>query len=366
MKPLKAVGIHVFAGLFTAGVKSAGFDIVEMLEDGKFGQATHKLNFPEIPISDDVASWPVELLRSANIDLVFSNSPCAGLSVANSSRGADNPINQALEHSCATALRIQPQIYVVESVSALFTDGAPMVERWERAWQTAGYNTCRLLESAEHLGLPQVRKRAIFIAARSGIQLARPLADAPPVTVRQAIEDLSTAPLDWAPQPYTTHATHAYARKARLDSLQLTHHLHGNVSKAIASIVPHLGQGQRADSLSEEVIDATYRRNRLHPVKPDGRPSLLFRRLAWDKPSVVITGGAHWFHPEHNRLLTVREQARLMGVPDWFRFSGNIAASYAELGKAVSPIVGGWLANQLACLLRAPLSSSSHQAEISL
>jgi DNA (cytosine-5)-methyltransferase 1 len=70
----------------------------------------------------------------------------------------------------------------------------------------------------------------------------------------------------------------------------------------------------------------------------------MYRRLEWDKPCAVVTGQGMYFHPDMNRLLTIREQCRMMGVPDDFVFDVKQPnEAYREIGKAVSPIVGQWL-----------------------
>jgi Site-specific DNA methylase len=43
-------------------------------------------------------------------------------------------------------------------------------------------------------------------------------------------------------------------------------------------------------------------------------------RLNFDKPAPVVMGKSRFIHPEENRLLTVREHARLMSFPDNFIF----------------------------------------------
>ena len=359
---LKAVGIHIFAGLFTRGVIDAGFDPVMVLEDGQFGVDTHRFNFPNTPVVVGRDLWPVAQLRSEAIDLVYSNSPCAGFSVANASRGSENEINSCLDYSSKIARAIRPKVYMVESVASLFTEGDAMVRKWEHAWRSIGYKTCRLLESSELLGLPQIRKRAVFVAAQANIDFMHPPAwQLPATTVRNAIYDLVNEPLGFGPAPYKHMSTSVYELSMRGNSTLLSWHIPGEVSAAIRAIVPHLKPGKRADSLSEEVLDSTYRIARLKPIKAKGRPSLLFRRLDWDKPSVVLTGAAHWFHPEHDRLLTIREQARLMGVPDNFGFgSQSKTRPYAELGKAVSPVVGRWLAQHAVQFCRKPEQRVHH------
>nr|WP_249812095.1 DNA cytosine methyltransferase [Bradyrhizobium sp. 188] len=44
-------------------------------------------------------------------------------------------------------------------------------------------------------------------------------------------------------------------------------------------------------------------------------------------------------HPEEDRVITVREAARLQGFPDSFRFHPTVWHSFRMIGNSVSPII---------------------------
>nr|AEP33250.1 CMT-type DNA-methyltransferase [Posidonia oceanica] len=73
----------------------------------------------------------------------------------------------------------------------------------------------------------------------------------------------------------------------------------------------------------------------------NGKSLRPFGRLWWDEtvPTVLTTAGPHFqaiLHPEQDRVLTVRENARLQGFPDFYRFSGTIKERYCQIGNAVA------------------------------
>lgn len=84
------------------------------------------------------------------------------------------------------------------------------------------------------------------------------------------------------------------------------------------------------------------------PLVPDcvlsfeqGKSRKPYARLWWDETvSTVVTfpnvRAQAIIHPEQDRLLTIRECARLQGFPDYYRFCGTTKERYCQIGNAVS------------------------------
>ncbi|XP_057541333.1 DNA (cytosine-5)-methyltransferase CMT3-like isoform X2 [Amaranthus tricolor] len=73
----------------------------------------------------------------------------------------------------------------------------------------------------------------------------------------------------------------------------------------------------------------------------DGKSKRPFARLWWDEtiPTLLTTPDPHCqaiLHPNQDRVLTVREYARLQGFPDYYRFCGTVKERYRQIGNAVA------------------------------
>ncbi|XP_027346468.1 DNA (cytosine-5)-methyltransferase CMT2 [Abrus precatorius] len=84
------------------------------------------------------------------------------------------------------------------------------------------------------------------------------------------------------------------------------------------------------------------------PLVPDycftyehGKSKRPFARLWWDEnvPTALTFPSCHnqvILHPEQDRILTVREYARLQGFPDYYQFCGTVKERYCQIGNAVA------------------------------
>lgn len=99
-----------------------------------------------------------------------------------------------------------------------------------------------------------------------------------------------------------------------------------------------------------------------------GTSSKPFSRLWWDEtvPTVVTRAEPHnqtITHPEQNRVLTIRENARLQGFPDYYQLRGPIKERYIQVGNAVAVPVARALGFSLGLAAK---GSSSEQPLLTL
>ncbi|MFW9965108.1 MAG: DNA (cytosine-5-)-methyltransferase [Candidatus Sifarchaeia archaeon] len=119
-------------------------------------------------------------------------------------------------------------------------------------------------------------------------------------------------------------------------------------------IIQSVPQGGNWQDIPLRVIRKSARLTQIH--KTGGRTTY-YGRLKNNVPSYTINtyfnrpGNGTFIHPEQNRLLSIREAARLQSFPDRFRFLGSYSSRYKQIGNAVPPL----LARAVASLFKSGL-----------
>lgn len=100
-------------------------------------------------------------------------------------------------------------------------------------------------------------------------------------------------------------------------------------------------------------IPSTIPSQRLHQIRKTGGRTTYYGRLEYNKPSYTITtyfnrlGNGCNLHPKQDRIISIREGARLQSFSDSFVFYGSKTSQYKQIGNAVPPILASVIANLL-------------------
>lgn len=84
---------------------------------------------------------------------------------------------------------------------------------------------------------------------------------------------------------------------------------------------------------------------RLEQIRKSGGRTTYYGRLLYDKPSFTITtyfnrlGNSSNLHPEQQRMISIREGARLQSFRDSFVFYGSKTSQYKQIGNAVPTLL---------------------------
>ncbi|MBE0526658.1 MAG: DNA cytosine methyltransferase, partial [Candidatus Thorarchaeota archaeon] len=107
-------------------------------------------------------------------------------------------------------------------------------------------------------------------------------------------------------------------------------------------VVINVSQGGNWTNLPDSTVAKSAR---LTQIKKSGGRTTYYGRLNNSMPSYTINtyfnrpGNGTFIHPEQNRLISMREAARLQSFPDNYRFFGSSSSKYKQIGNAVPPLL---------------------------
>lgn len=314
-RKLTAIGGGIFAGLFTVGVKRAGFDVIAHVEQDSYGVPTAKLNHPDVTFYVGRDTWPTFKW----IDLMFCNPACAAWSAAGSGNKGLNAWRHDPRISQTTDLVdyaldvVRPRAFVTESVTNAWRHGRDFFIPIAQRWANAGYSVTIVLQNNLYLGAPQFRPRMFFVAHRHPL-ITDELRVLEALTCGQLLKGVKIA-------------------KKERDPLLLNERY-----------LP-LWEGSAAHKgMLRKTYDLMTREERSNVVAPVA----IMRRLRANEVAPVIYGYRKHMHPTEPRWLHWREYLALFGLPDSWRTAASVSAGTMELGRSVLPAAGEWVATAVA------------------
>ncbi len=305
-----------FAGGFGLGAKAAGGRVIGGLESAEmpFGARVAQQGWPVI--IEPQANWGTAAFvsRLPKADALIMNPPCSAYAQNGLRGGMADPVMCNLHACVELALAMAPKVWAWELVPGIFTsdDGRPFIDALAARASAAGYTVTSFLTTSAVHGGPQIRKRYHFVASKVKLDFEGVYAVQPPSllgwrTIRETLAGLT------GDEPNSRHITHG----------------------ALDLVLPFVPPGTYVNQVPDEVLANVYRPRGRQWDATMTKPGVSRIRAMWDGPSPTIVGGASVVHPEQDRFLTVRENARLMGFPDSWTFS-DATHGYAEVGKGLT------------------------------
>jgi DNA (cytosine-5)-methyltransferase 1 len=333
------------AGGLSLGLQEAGWSCVAALDAWGDAIGTYRANLSdhpahEIDIHDVDAGWLGRNLEEVP-DWVVGGPPCQGWSTVGK-RLWDDERNEMFTEFMRIVRLLEPKNFLIENVLGLKDMGAaPDVQT---LFEGLGYHVSFHVVQAADYGVPQLRRRVIFVGSREGLAFEKPtpLLDTERfTTVWEAIGDLPVVGPGETTTVYYTPPFTDYQRNLRRASRTLQGH---TVSAHPARLVKALSF--IPDGGNRTAIPARY--------QPSSGFHNSYSRLNSREPAVAVTSnlgkpsGTRCVHPFQNRGLTAREGARLQSFPDAFHFRGGIVSQRLQIANAVPPILARVLGESLA------------------
>lgn len=343
----KAISLFAGAGGCSLGFQRYGVDILAAYDICKEAVDTYNYNFEgnKCRIEDlstcDFRAIRDELgLQKGELDIVIGGPPCQGFTTAGK-RSEDDARNRLLANYVSALKEFYPRWFMMENVEGILTttNGSFIVDCIQ-GMISLGYSVYMKKVYMQEYGVAQRRKRVIIVGNREGksFEFPKPITVASgriykngTLTLRDVISDIEDVDI-----PAINHV-----RKTETDiQLERIHLLkEGQTMKDLPKELQHKSFAKRA---ARRVCDGT------PSEKRGGSPSGL-KRLFYDEPSLTITGSAtsEFIHPTQDRMLTIRECARIQTFPDDFRFFGTDNQQLQQIGNAIPPLFANLMAEQI-------------------
>ena len=366
----KVLDLFCGAGGLSLGFEMAGFEILAGIDIEKSFLRSYDLSHPNsVAIREDLSEKKIADVLNANgvdpqeIEMVIGGPPCQGFSTAGN-RMVDDPRNKLVRIYAKAVEDLNPDIFLMENVSGLASMkngiGELVADELIELFKAMGYKThFNVLLSADY-GVPQLRKRIFFVGVKEELgdgflwpqkthypkgSLMSFSGNKEYLTVLDAISDLPSLKSGEETDKYDSEPLNDYQRILRGSNDILYNHKAPKHSELVIKRILNIPPGGNHSDLPDEL--------KLNSGYPN-----IYGRLNGKNPADTITANfgcasapGKFLHPIDNRVLTVREGARLQSFPDYIEFFGTLSEQYKQVGNAVPPLMAKALAESLNALM---------------
>lgn len=266
-----------------------GLNIIWANEISPAACKTYRENFGDYIVEGDIEEKINNL--PARADIVVGGFPCQDISINGKMLGVDGERSSLYIYIVEAVKRLRSKVFIAENVGGLLLkQNEYSLNKILEDFNSLGYNLSYQLYHAEDYGVPQTRKRVIFVGTQKGLPDFTPPIPSifAPITAYEALHDLENWPQDKA-------FSHIWS-KAKVSGEQ------GN------------------------------------------------RRLIADRPGYTMRAECHGniqFHYSLPRRISMREAARIQSFPDSFKFPCGLRETERQIGNAVPPVLAWHIANSV-------------------
>jgi len=304
-------GIYGGIGGALLGAQWGGFNVKFNIEPRAFFNAdTFMNNFPKARCTKGFDRY--KDLRGTPSHLIIGSPDCKQFSNLGTKRKDKgklhelDPFDFDYVKFLTAVNHIQPDCFVLENVpnvlKTLWFEGKELKFKGseDSIYELPNYNIQTVILNALDFGVPQSRKRAFVIGAKNFV----------PKFSFEALEEMDFVDL-----------IRKYYRGKILKEVL-------DIPEDVANNKPPRHSAKRIEGFSKLKIGESYygtqNNLRLNPEKHAG---------------TIASHCSRFVHPHESRVLTVRENARIMGFPDSFKFYGNESGQLDQVGKSIVPQV---------------------------
>lgn len=295
------------------GYRMAGYNVLYANEFIDSARETYKANNPNSYLDNrDIRDVSADSILSklgfsvGEIDLFDGSPPCASFSMSGArdkgwgkekkySDKSQRTDDLFYEYSRLIG-GLQPKVFVAENVAGLVSGKAKgYFINIIRALKANGYNVKAALLDAQYLGVPQTRKRVIFVGVRNDLEMSPVFPR--PFSYKYILRDILT-------QPYTAADKETDISKYAI--------------------------GANWDKLKQGESDTKY----FNLIKPSlDKPCPAILASAGNLSAASVT------HPTVKRKFTIDELKLICSFPPDYYLSGDYARQVERMGRSVPPLM---------------------------
>lgn len=352
MKP-KVFDIFSGCGGMSWGLHKAGFEVIGALDNWKIALDTFELNHPNAAIfCGDIRDFDIKKIRKQlnlkkeELDCLVGGPPCQGFSknVPSTYRFLDDPRNQLFNDYLNFVEEFYPQVVVMENVAEIYNafNGSVRKQIIDRL-ESLGYEVEVKVLFGPDYGIPQRRSRCFFFATRTGFKPYFPNPTHAKKSVENLFEKTNTYVSAWEAindlpelengeganeMSYGKKPQNEFQRFMRNSNKILFDHITRELKGVQIERIKSIKAGQGIKDLPEH-------------IRPKGGYSGAYGRLDFSNVAPTITrwvfhpGSGRYGHPKSDRLITIREAARIQCFTDDFKFTGTYIEKAHQIGNAV-------------------------------
>ena len=350
--------------------KLAGGDVRYMNEFQQIHVDTYLENFPNTvhqckDIKQVTGKDIMELtgLKKFELDILDGSPPCPPFSMSGTKQKGwgqektaygmkQKNIEDLTWEQIRIAGEMKPKVIVCENVKGLtMTYAIDYLNSMVKDFEALGYSTVYKVLKGQEQGVPQKRERVFIVSVRNDVLDAIglpfmcldaeifPEPEETMSTIGDAIGDLR---LDNENASEAVELCDAMKKSAKYKWLK---RLQKNPEKVV--------------SVGDDVVGPWYDKVIAHRKKwgksvPDRKMSFYqSRRVPWGQASHTLseqglmTSLAVHLHPEEDRVFTTKEAARIMTLPEDYKYTGTLNQNLARIGLMVAPLCMKYLADNI-------------------
>ncbi len=295
----KVISTFSGCGGSSLGYKMAGCEVLVAVEWDGNAVATYRRNHPATAVvHGDISLLSIDKclelagLKEGQLDILDGSPPCQGFSMAGARKVADER-NYLFKEYVRLLRGLKPKVFIMENVPGMVVGKMKWIfAEIMRELKESDYRVRAKVMNAQYYGVPQQRKRLIFIGVRKDLGLTPtfPLPQTMPIPLGRALKGL---PVD--PSTDIKKAQYLLWRRVRPGESFAKAHYKGSYFNSI----------------------------KVSPAKPCPTITKTPRQLY------------HWRYP---RPLNVAELKRAASYRDDYEFIGSDSQAWERIGNSVPPL----------------------------